>query len=248
MSKRNIKLTIEYDGTDYEGWQTQSSGRGIQDIIEAGVARVLGETVKIVGAGRTDAGVHARGQVANFFTNSEMDAYRMRWSINAVLPKAIAVREVEDAPFDFDARRGAKSRTYAYYIWNEKYASPFFRRYSWWISRQLEIFLMNQAAEHLLGEHDFSAFTTEKYKSAVRTLTALEVEELADYPGRMLRMTFKADSFLHHLVRMIVGTLVAVGLGNILVERVGEILSAGDVRAAGPKAPAKGLILERVDY
>lgn len=245
---KNIKITIEYDGTDFEGWQTQPSGRSVQDVLQKALSQVLGGSVKVVGAGRTDAGVHARAQVANFFTAAEMDTNRIRWSVNAVLPDTIVINRAEEAPPDFDARRQARLRTYIYYIWNERYASPFFRRYSWWTARPLDINSMNQAAGYLIGEHDFAAFTPEKEKSTSRDLSALKVEELPEYPGRMIGLTAAADSFLYHLVRMITGTLIEVGLGNMPPEKVREILTSKDIRLAGPKAPAKGLFLKRIDY
>jgi len=245
---RNIKITIQYDGTGFAGWQTQPNQRSVQDSLEAALARILGEPIKIIGSGRTDAGVHARGQVANFHTNNDISISRLMRSTNAVLPDAIAITEADEVEAKFNARRWAKRRVYDYYIWNEPYASPFYGRYSWWVSRPLDIVLISKGAAALTGTHDFAAYTPEKEKETIRNITIFKVELAPDYPGTMIKLRIEADSFLYHLVRMMVGTLVEVGRGKMGVGEVASILESKDIRLAGPRAPAHGLFLERVDY
>lgn len=245
---KNIKITIAYDGAGFAGWQTQPNKRSVQDSLEAALARILGEPIKVIGSGRTDAGVHARGQVANFHTGQNIEPSQLLRSVNAVLPAAVAITEAEEAEPEFNSRFSAKQRAYAYYIWNEPYASPFFARYSWWISRPLDTALISQGAERLKGVHDFAAFTREKEKNTTRNINLFKLDVPPGYPGKMIRLRIEADSFLYHLARMMVGTLVEVGRGKMPVEQVAEILAAKDIRNAGPRAPAQGLFLERVDY
>ncbi len=245
---KNIKITVQYDGTDFAGWQTQPNKCSVQDSLEAALTKILGEPIKIIGSGRTDAGVHARGQTAGFQTNSEIDVSQLIRCANAVLPETITIIQAEEVKPEFNPRRWAKQRAYAYYIWNEPYASPFYNRYSWWISRPLNIALISQAAEFLVGTHDFAAFTPEKEKNTIRNISIFKVDISPDFTGRMIRLRIEADSFLYHLVRMMVGTLVEVGRGKMQTAQVANILAAKDIGRAGPRAPAKGLFLEKVYY
>jgi tRNA pseudouridine38-40 synthase len=244
---KNWRLLIEYDGCAYQGWQSQPSGRAVQDRLEESLAMVLREPVKLTAAGRTDAGVHALGQVANFRTSAEIDAYRLRWQINAVLPKDIVLKEICLASDDFDARRSAVMRTYSYLIFNRPHPSPFWRRYSWWIAKPFELEAAVRAGRQLIGSHDFSAFTVAKCGPTRRSVSAVEVLRDPQVDG-LIRVRISANAFLHHMVRLIVGTLAEIGTGKMPPGAVGEILASRDVRRAGPRAPAKGLWLEKVDY
>lgn len=241
------KMVIEYDGGQYCGWQVQPNGRTVQGEIARVLKIALREPVKVGGAGRTDAGVHALGQVAAFNTTVDVDPGRLQWQVNALLPDDIIVRELEEAGADFDARRSAVARTYSYFILNRPSPSPFWRRYSWWVSRPLDIPAMRAAAGHLVGVHDFSALTVAKVGPMVRDVKAIGIEAETGADG-LVRMTITANAFLHHMVRLIVGTLVEVGGGRLSSGAVGEILASKDVRRAGPRAPAKGLRLDKVDY
>ncbi|MDP1808848.1 MAG: tRNA pseudouridine(38-40) synthase TruA [Actinomycetota bacterium] len=244
---KHWKIVIEYDGGRYCGWQAQSNGCSIQGEIARALETILKEPVKVGGAGRTDAGVHALGQVADFNTIVDVDPGRLRWQLNALLPDDIIIREIEEVSENFDARRSAIARTYSYFILNRSAPSPFWGRYSWWVSRPLDIAGMRDAAERLVGIHDFSALTVAKVGPMVRDVKAIEIEPNAETDD-LVRVTIAANAFLHHMVRLIVGTLVEVGVGKLPAAAVDEILASKDVRRAGPRAPAKGLRLDRVDY
>ena len=243
---KNWLMIIEYDGARYCGWQTQPNGPSIEAELVGALKVMLREPVKITGAGRTDAGVHARGQAANFRTEVDLEPDRLRWQLNAVLPKDIVVRRIHGVPDDFDARRSASSRTYSYAFLNRPYPSAFLSRHSWWVSRPLAIDEMQAGAAALIGSHDFSGFTVAKEGPMTRNVKSIEITE-AD-SGGLVVIRITANAFLHHMVRLIVGTLIEVGVGKLPASAVGEILVAADVRRAGPRAPAKGLTLERVEY
>lgn len=243
---KNWLMIIEYDGAPYRGWQAQPNDPSIEAELVGALKIMLREPVKITGAGRTDAGVHALGQAANFKTEVDFEPDRLRWQLNAVLPKDIVVREVRRVPDDFDARRSATSRTYSYAILNRSYPSAFLSRHSWWVSRPLALDEMRAGAAALIGSHDFGGFTVAKEDPMTRNVKSIEITE-AD-PDGLVAIRITANAFLHHMVRLIVGTLVEVGVGKLSAPAIGEILASGDVRRAGPRAPAKGLRLERVEY
>ncbi len=243
----NWKLEIEYDGADFHGWQRQTRDRSIQGEIEKALSTVLRSDILITGAGRTDAGVHARGQVANFSADAPFDQGRLRWQLNAILPPEIAIKAVGPVPRDFDARRSAIGRTYQYLMLNRPYKSAHWSRYSWWIARPFDRGQARLAAKSLLGTHDFSAYTVAKEGSFVREIQAIEIAEDPRAEG-MIGITVAANAFLHHMVRLIVGTLAEVAVGKLPPEAVADILAAGDVRQAGPRAPAKGLTLQKIHY
>jgi len=244
---KNWKLVIEYDGAAYCGWQKQPDGRSVQGELARALETLLRERAKVGGAGRTDAGVHALGQVADFKTTADFVPERLRWQLNALLPPDIIVREVEAVGDDFDARRSAAARTYSYFILNRPSPSPFLGRYSWWVSRPLDIARMRAAAKCLVGVRDFSGLTVAKDGPMVREVKALEIEPDPQADG-LIRITITANAFLHHMVRLIAGTLVEVGVGKLPSTVVEEILASKDVRRAGPRAPAKGLRLDKVEY
>ncbi len=243
---RNLKLLIEYDGTAFSGWQVQPNGRTIQGELERALERVTGVPQRLRGAGRTDAGVHALGQVANLRTESALPLAAFVAGVNAHLPKEIAVRSAEEAPESFDARRSAAGKLYRYRIVNRPGRAPLSRRYAWEHFRPLQLGAMQEGAALLLGRHDFSAFRASdcEAKSTVRSLRRLELTQC----GEELTIELVADAFLKHMVRNIVGSLVAVGLGRYPPAWMGELLAKGDRRLAGATAPAQGLCLVEVYY
>lgn len=244
---KNWLMTIEYDGRGYCGWQRQPTGRTVQAELEKALSIAVREPVKVKGAGRTDAGVHALGQAANFISSTSIDSGRLLWQLNAILPNDIVVRTIAEAPADLDARRSAVNRVYAYFVLNRPFPSAFWRPYSWWVAKPLDIGAMAEAANPLVGVHDFSAFTVAKEGEMRRDLRRINVGPEGSVEG-LVRIEIEANAFLHHMVRLIVGTLVEVGVGKLDASDIDLILAAKDVRRAGPRAPAKGLRLERVDY
>jgi tRNA pseudouridine38-40 synthase len=242
----NIKLTIEYDGTNYCGWQIQSNGESIQAVLERAISTFLGKPTRLTGAGRTDAGVHALGQVANFFADKEVDPHRVRRALNALTPDDITIKAVEIVPDEFDARRDGRSRVYEYHILNRPTASPFHLNRAWYLHKELDFVAMRAAMECLLGEHDFSSFRAAGCEAAhpIRTIYRSFMEQR----GELLVYTVEATAFLRHMVRNIVGTLVEVGRGLRTANTFSELLDARDRTQAGPTAPPHGLYLIQVRY
>jgi tRNA pseudouridine38-40 synthase len=240
------KLTIQYDGTAYVGWQRQATGTSIQGLIEAALEPIEGRPVTVHGAGRTDAGVHAVAQVASVALATGLDARALRRALNAVLPPDVRVTEVERAADDFHARFSAREKTYEYRIVSAPFVSPFEYRYAWHLPYPLDVSAMQEAGRALLGTHDFSAFQASgsEVRTTERTLTMLDVA--FDEPHVCLVVS--ADGFLRHMVRAIVGTLVEVGTGRATAESVAEALASRDRARAGPTAPARGLFLISVAY
>jgi tRNA pseudouridine38-40 synthase len=242
----NIKLTIEYDGTNYHGWQIQPNGESIQSVLERALSTFLGAPTRITGSGRTDAGVHALGQVANFFSAKERDPYRIQRALNALTPQDIAIKSVEIAPAAFDARRDGRSRVYEYRILNRSSPSPFHLNRAWHVHDSLDVAAMRQAIGCLEGEHDFSSFRAAGCDAAhpVRTVYRASLEPR----GELLVLTLEATAFLRHMVRNIVGTLVEVGRGARPAGSFVELLQSRDRTKAGPTAPPHGLFLIEVKY
>lgn len=245
--RRNLKLTLEYDGAGYHGWQRQKNAPTIQEAIEAALARLTGEHLRVTGSGRTDAGVHARGQVANFRTASSLPLSAFLNALNALLPADIAVLDVNEVPSDFHARKAARAKTYAYYILNRPIRSPLNRDRSWWISQPLALEAMQRAAVGLPGEHDFSAFKASgsNIKNPVRLVMAANWEKSAD--GRLI-FTITATGFLRGMVRSLVGTMAEIGRGKRRPQDLADLLRTGERRGAGPTAPPHGLFLVEVMY
>lgn len=242
---RNIKLTIEYDGTNYVGWQVQPNGPSVQAEIEKALYQILQGEIRINGAGRTDSGVHARGQVANFLTAHAIENKVLCKGLNGVLPADIAVVSVEEMPESFHARYSAKAREYLYYLALQPTA--IWRNYSWYVGGYtLNIDLMGSCANAILGEHDFASFC----KSEAEVEHFRCIVNCAQWQVTESQMTFRisANRFLHGMVRALVGTMVEVGRGYRPLEDFKKILEAKDRRAAGMAAPAKGLFLERIIY
>lgn len=240
-----FKLTVEYDGTDYHGWQIQPDAPTIQGVLEDAIRRMLGESVRVAAAGRTDAGVHAAGQVVSFTLQRAVPADTLSRGLNALTPRDISIRDAVVVPDDFDPRRAARSRVYLYRIWNARWPSPFWRRYAWHVVQPLEIDRMRAAAACLVGEHDFSSFRGAgcDAEHAVRRVLRSEIKRR----GALISYTIEATAFLRHMVRNIAGTLVEVGDGSRAPD-VAALLVARDRTAAGPTAPACGLCLLRVNY
>lgn len=239
------RLVVEYDGTDFHGWQLQPGARTVQGELEAAVERVFGAAARVTAAGRTDAGVHAAGQVVAFSSDREMEPRVLRRALNANTGVDLAVREVEQVGDDFDPRRHAASRRYVYRIWNRSEPSPFWRRYAWFVPRRLDVAAMQRAAVQLEGDHDFTSFQgagcdAEHARRRVHG-SALTAE------GALLTYEIEATAFLRHMVRNIIGTLVEIGLGQREIELDG-LLAARDRTRAGATAPARGLCLVEVRY
>jgi tRNA pseudouridine38-40 synthase len=241
-----VRLTIAYDGTGFRGWARQHDQRTVQGALEAALQRFLGRVPKISAAGRTDAGVHASGQVASFEVERGTDLARMQRALNAMLGPEIVVWDARTAPEGFDARFSATAREYRYRIDVGPWPDPFTARFEWHRPGELSVPLMRVAARHLVGEHDFASFCRRPSNegSTVRDLERLAVAR----QGERVEIVARANAFLHQMVRSLVGTQVAVGEGRIGPEDVPLILAARGRAEAGPVAPPRGLTLERVIY
>jgi tRNA pseudouridine38-40 synthase len=240
-----VKAIVAYDGTDYSGFQRQSNAESIQAALETALAKLVGEAVRVLGSGRTDAGVHAAGQVVAFDVSWRHELASLQRAMNALLPAAIAVLSVEAAAANFDPRRHAHSRWYRYSIYNAPARNPLSNRYSLHVPQALDVTAMQAAAASLLGWHDFSAFGSPPQGSnAVREVLRAEWQQ-AD---TCLTFDIVANAFLFRMVRMLVGTMLRVGQGALTPQRFAEILHTQDRSAAGPAAGARGLTLMAVHY
>ncbi len=241
------KITVEYDGTPFVGWQVQENGPSVQGAIAAAIEAFSGEKASVQGAGRTDAGVHALGQVAHFDLAGERDLGTIRDALNAHLrPHPIAVLAAERVPDDFDARRSARARHYLYRIANRRPDLALERGRAWRVMRPLDVVAMHEAAQRLVGRHDFTTFRSSECqaKSPVKTLDRLDVSR----SGEDVQVRASARSFLHNQVRSMVGSLVLVGEGKWSADDLSRALVACHRAACGPVAPPEGLYLVRVDY
>ncbi len=241
---RILRLTLAYDGTDFRGFARQRDQRTVQGVLEAALGRVLGDVPRLSVAGRTDAGVHARGQVVSFA--AEVEPARLQRALNALLAPEVVVWDARWAPPGFDARRSASAREYRYRIDLAPWPDPFTARYVWHRPGELSLPRMREAARHLVGEHDFASFGRPHRPggATVRRLERIAVSRRGD----RLEIAVRGNAFLHQMVRSIVGTLVRVGEGRMTPEDVAAALEARDRAAAGPVAPPHGLTLERVVY
>lgn len=242
--ERNIKLILEYEGTAYQGWQYQENAVSIQEKLEDAIFKLTGERVRVAAAGRTDAGVHARGQVVNFKIQKDLPAHKIEMGLNAYLPRDIAVTSAEVVSPLFNARFQAKKRVYHYYISTRRTALA--RNFCWQVFHQLDIALLDHLAEMLLGEHDFGAFSRVEVQSDHKMCLVYESHWIQE--KYLLIYRIAANRFLHGMVRTIVGTMIDAARGKLTAEQFREIFESRNRRKAGPAAPAKGLVLEEVIY
>lgn len=243
---RNIKCEIAYDGAGFSGWQVQAEDRTVQGVVENALTIILGHHVPVTAAGRTDAGVHALGQVINFTTGSSIPLQGLLKGLNSVLPGDVAIMSTCDVPMDFHARYSAKSKTYVYVMDISPIRNPFLQRYALHVGVPLDTEAMLSAAHLLLGEHDFASFQAagSEVKTTVRTITAAEVVTKGD----RVYIWMQGSGFLRHMVRNIAGTLLQIGLGRLDPADMQRIMDLHDRSHAGPTAHSQGLYLVRVDY
>ncbi len=244
--KRNVALLVEFDGTLLHGFQTQKNGRSVQGELEAAIAAVTGAPARIHGCSRTDAGVHAEGHVSNFRTASTMPAAKIPLALNSKLPDDISVLAAADVPAGFHARHDATAKTYVYRIWNHPSPTALRRVDTLHVPRPLDIGRMREAADSLVGKHDFSAFCAAGSTAASNVRTLKRVAVRRDAP--LVEIEVEGDGFLYNMVRILAGTLCYVGLGKIAPGDVAGIVASRDRKRAGKTLPARGLSLRRVDY
>lgn len=243
---KRVKLIVSYDGTDYCGWQVQPNGITVEEVLNKALQKLTGEEICVIGASRTDSGVHALGNVAVFDTETTIPAERIAAALNQRLPENIVIRSSEEVPLDFHPRYCDCSKTYEYRILNAKIPVPTMRHTHYFVSYDLNVENMRQAASYLVGEHDFMSFCNVRtdVENTVRTIYSLDIVK----QGEELVVRITGNGFLYNMVRIIVGTLVRVGRGFYKPEKVKEILEAKDRKAAGVTAPPQGLYLVGIEY
>lgn len=243
---RNIKLIIEYEGTNYAGWQIQKNAKSIQGTLESALKRIIGEKGRLISCGRTDSGVHAIGHVVNFKTKSKIPLSNLQRGLNSILPRDIVIKEVKEVALNFNSRFDAKSKVYRYTILNRSYPQALCRNYFYYVPYKLDLNTMKREAKCLVGRHDFKSFQAadKKERSSIRTIKKLEVERKKD----VIEVEIEADGFLYNMVRNIVGTLIEIGRGRFKAGSMKKILKAKNRDLAGPTAPARGLCLVEVKY
>ncbi len=244
---RNIRLILEYEGTRYAGWQTQRGLPSIQGALTEAVKAITGEDAKIIGASRTDARVHAFAQTANFKTRSTMSVQSLMRGLNAKLPEDIVVKEAAEAADGFDSRRDSKGKTYTYKILNRQCPSAFLRRYAWFVPHRLDADKMREASGHFIGEKDFSSFMAAD-SDALHSIREVRSVEVLENHGGLMEITVNGTAFLRHMIRIMAGTLVAVGKGKLKPEDISCIIEERDRTKASATAPAEGLTLMKVEY
>lgn len=243
---KRVKLTVAYDGTNYCGWQIQDNGITIEEVLNRELSKLLNEDIKVIGASRTDSGVHALGNVAVFDTNTRIPAEKISFALNQRLPEDIRITNSHQVPDDFHPRFCDTIKTYEYRIWNDRFPNPMVRLYSKFVYYNIDVDKMQRAAKYLIGEHDFKSFcsTRTQVENTVRRVTDISFRQ----EGKMIIMSIKGYGFLYNMVRIIMGTLIRVGTGLYEVEKVKEILEACDRQKAGPKVEACGLTLVGIEY
>jgi len=243
---RNIKLTISYDGTNYCGWQRQKNGKSVQEEIERVLNILTKERITIYGSGRTDAGVHALGQVANFISNTTIPIDKVPTAMNSILPEDIIIVRAEEVDLDFHARYNAKGKKYRYVVYNREIKNPFYRNYSYHVPYPLDLELMREGAKYFLGEHDFRAFMASgsSVKNTVRNIYSIEIKREGDF----ILFDFSGNGFLYNMVRIMTGTLVDVGRGFLEACKLPEIILSKERVNTGHTAPPQGLYLMEVFY
>ncbi len=254
---KKIKLLLEYDGTDYKGWQIQKTGLTIQGILEEKIVKITGKKSGVIGASRTDAGVHALGQVAAFRTETNLPTERIKGALNALLPQNIRIIDVSEVDNSFHPRNDVRRKSYFYIISNQKKPSAFVHKYTVTVRQFLDFKSIVEASHILIGRYNFSSFmgAGSNIKDPVREIFSLDIEKLekmnfmtACITSEFLRIRIDADGFLKHMARNIVGTLVEIGRGRIPPHHMEKILKSHDRKLAGPTAPAHGLFLEKIEY
>ena len=247
---RRIKLTVAYDGTNYCGWQVQPNGITIEEMLNRAISKLTKESIAVIGASRTDSGVHARGNVAVFDTESSIPGDRFSYALNQRLPEDIVVVKSEEVPLDWHPRYCDCTKNYEYRILNTKTPDPLRRMNYTFVSFDLDVDKMREAAAYLVGEHDFASFCCVRTNAGttVRTIYKLDIEERPEADGRELIIRVSGNGFLYNMVRIIAGTLIRVGRGFYTSEQVKDILDAKDRQAAGLTAPPQGLVLAGIDY
>ena len=242
---RRIMLTVAYDGTDYSGWQIQPDVPTIEGILDAELSRLLGEDIRVIGASRTDAGVHAEGAVAVFDTMSKIPGDKFSYALNQSLPDDIVIRKSEEVEGDFHPRKTNCRKTYRYSIWHDTFPMPVNSRYTHWIHTKLNTKAMSEAAAYFAGEHDFAGFCSAAadVDSTVRTIYDIHIETQLYGTGERIDIYVTGNGFLYNMVRIIAGTLLDVGAGKILPEDIPDLIASCDRSRAGNTAPAKGLTL-----
>lgn len=243
---KNIKLTIEYDGTNYSGWQIQNNAITIEQVLEDNLEEITGEKVKVIGSSRTDAGVHARGFVGNFVTESKIPSDRFRNILNGKLPEDIVILNSEEVDLSFNARFDSKGKTYSYTVLSTQQRPAIGRNYVYYLRKNVDLALMKEASIQFIGTHDFAAFKSSggNTKTTVRTISSLDVVKQGDY----ITLSITGDGFLYNMVRIIAGTLMEVGLNKIEANSIKDVILSRDRRRAGPCLPPGGLCLEKVYY
>ena len=244
---RNIKIIIEYEGSNYFGWQKQPEGPTIQETIENALEKITGESIALLGSGRTDSGVHARGQVASFKTESHIKATEFQMGLNSTLPKDITILDAQEVDPDFHAQFSTRSKVYNYQILNRTHPSALLRKRSWYIPAPLDIDQMKKSAEYLIGEHDFKAFAQSgtEVRTTLRTVLRAHIEQK---DNNIIEFNIEATGFLKRMVRLITGTMVQVGKGRITPLDFSKILDSGEKTKFVYAAPAHGLYLQEVKY
>ena len=246
LKMRTVLLRIAYDGTAYRGWQVQPGGLAVQEVVESALARILGQSVRIHSAGRTDAGVHAEGMAAHFRTESKLPLQAFREGVNRYLPDDVVIRDAREMPEDFHARFSARGKWYRYTIYQHAVRSPLAARTSWHVRSSLDLEAMRQAAGYLVGEHDFKLFRTSGCVAKTSVREIFQVEILDDL--EFVYIDFKGSGFLRNMVRLLVGTLVETGIGKRPPDDIEKLLQGDENLVCGPTAPAHGLCLREVWY
>ncbi|CCQ93516.1 tRNA pseudouridine synthase A [[Clostridium] ultunense Esp] len=242
----NIKLTIQYDGTSYCGWQKQKNGNSIQEEIERAIKLITGERVNLIGSGRTDSGVHAKGQVANFLTDSNIPVDRFKFALNSKLPRDISIIDSRRVDEKFHSRFDAIRKRYQYIIYNKKIRNPLYRNFAYHVPYFLNYKEMEEATKYFLGSHDFSSFmaSNSNVKTTIRTIYTFTIKRTGD----LIIFSIEGNGFLYNMVRIIIGTLVEIGSGKLKSDSIPYIIHSKNREAAGYTAPPEGLYLEKVFY
>ncbi|HSH36371.1 tRNA pseudouridine(38-40) synthase TruA [Schnuerera sp.] len=242
----NVKLTIQYDGTNYCGWQKQKKENSIQEEIEKAIQLVSKEKVKLIGSGRTDSGVHAKGQVANFFTHSNIPVDRFKFALNTKLPKDISIIESIQVADKFHARYDAIGKRYQYIIYNKDIRNPIYRNFAYHVPHTLDYKEIEKATKYFMGTHDFSTFmaSNSNVKTTTRTINKFNLERTRD----LTIFTIEGNGFLYNMIRIIIGTMVEIGVGKIKGNDIPDIIRSKNRKLAGHTAPPEGLYLDKVFY